>query len=468
MEKCAVMLSLGQILESLNLKVYANTPALDDRITGISIDTRTLQPGNLFIALKAENDGHQYIQAAIEKGALAVIVQENFNTDHLKNSTYFKVPDTLHALKQLGVYARAHCNNPKIIAVTGSVGKTTVKEYMKTLMSPFGKAVATQKSYNGSIGVPYSLAHLSDDTDFGIFEVGMNKRGEIAPLTQMVQPDIAIITSIHLAHAEGTGSLDDIAAEKSDILSTLSPERTAILPFDSPHYTFLKDIAEGTGATIISVGKKQGADIQLLSFKTHTHGSHVQAKIFDETLSWEISAYGEHYAINALFALAAAITSGILLDDIKMILPQINPLPGRGTIETLCLKDGKTITLIDDSYNANIASMKAGLSVLSAVQGNRKIAVLGEMRELGEQSQALHEELGNFVSCAKIDSVFSCGMEMRHFNNQLSKDQLKGYADTIENLYIPVEHELQDGDVVLLKGSNGNQIWKIKDYLINA
>lgn len=468
MRKCAVMLSLAQIIQALNLKLYANTPALDERITGISIDTRTLQAGNLFVALKAENDGHRYIQAAIDKGAIGVIIQDDFNAENLTNSTYFKVPNTLNALEQLGVYARAHCNNPKIIAVTGSVGKTTVKEYMNTLMSPFGKTVATQKSYNGSIGVPYSLAHLSSDTDFGIFEVGMNKRGEIAPLTQMVQPDIAMITSVHLAHTEGVGTLDDIAAEKSDILCTLKKGNTAILPFDSTHYPFLKDKAETTGATIISVGKKQGADIQLRTFTINANGAHVQAKVFDKDLSWDIPAFGTHYALNTLFAIAAAMTAGVALEKIKTRLPQIKPLPGRGTIETLTLKNGKTITIIDDSYNANIASMKAGLSVLNAIKGNRKIAVLGEMRELGDQSQHLHEELGKLVSCSNIDSVFSCGPEMRHFNNQLQKIQLKGYADTIQNLYIPVEHELQDGDVLLLKGSNGNQIWKIQDHLMNA
>jgi len=462
------MLSLEQIIEALTLKIHANIPFLDENITGVSIDTRTLKPGNLFVALKAENDGHDYIQAAIEKGALAVIVQDDFNTEDLKHITHFKVPDTLEALKKIGIYARAHCQDTKIIAITGSVGKTTVKEYIKTLMSPFGKTVATQKSYNGSIGVPYSLAHLSRDTDFGIFEIGMNKRGEIAPLTEMVKPDIAIITSIHLAHTEGVGTLDDIAEEKSDILTTLKKGNTAILPFDAPHYQFAKDKAERTGATIISVGKKQGADIQLLTFDTHEKGARVQAKVFDKKLEWDMEAYAKHYAISALFAVTAALTAGVSLDDIITMLPELKPLPGRGNIEKLTLRNGNKITIIDDSYNANIASMKAGLSILNTVKGKRKIAILGEMRELGNQSQHLHEELGNLVNCTNIDSIFSCGIEMRHFNNKLKKAQLRGYADTIQNLYIPIEQELQNGDVLLLKGSNGNQIWKIKDYLMDT
>ena len=459
------MLSLKQILEALDLKVFANTPALQEQITGISIDTRTLQPGNLFIALRGENDGHDYVHDAIKKGALAVIIQDDYNTDQLKNTTYFKVQSTLQALETLGIYARTHCKDTKVIAITGSVGKTTVKEYLKTLMSPFGKTVATQKSYNGSIGVPYSLAHLSDDTDFGIFEVGMNKRGEIAPLTQMVKPDIAVVTSVHLAHTEGVGTLDDIAEEKSDILSTLQKGNTAILPFDAPHYQFLKSKAEQTGATIVSVGKKHGADVQLITFDIHDKGASIQAKIFDRNLSWEMPAYSKHYAISALFAAATAITAGITLEKIKENLPKLMPLPGRGNIETLTLKNGNTITVIDDSYNASIASMKAGLAVLNTIKGNRKIAVLGEMKELGSQSQEIHEELGTFVSCTKIDSIFSCGAEMRHFNNKLQKNQLKGYAETIQNLYVPLQQELQDGDVLFLKGSNGNQIWKIKEFL---
>lgn len=459
------MLSLKQILEALNLKVFANTPALQEQITGISIDTRTLQPGNLFIALSGENDGHAYIHEAIKKGALAIIVQDAYNTNDLKNATYFKVQNTLQALEKLGVYARSLCQNAKIIAITGSVGKTTVKEYLNTLISPFGNTVSTQKSYNGSIGVPYSLAHLSEDTDFGIFEVGMNKRGEIAPLTQMVKPDIAVITSVHLAHTEGVGTLDDIAEEKSDILSTLQKGNTALIPFDAPHYQFLKEKAEQTGATVVSVGKKQGADIQLITFDLHDKGARIQAKIFDHSLSWEMPAYGKHYAISALFAVTAAISAGMTLEHIKENLPKLKPLPGRGNIETLTLKDGKTITIIDDSYNANIASMKAGLAVLNTIKGNRKIAVVGEMKELGAQSQEIHEELGTFVSCTKIDSIFSCGAEMKHFNNKLQKNQLKGYAETIQNLYVPVQQELQDGDVLFLKGSNSNQIWKIKEYL---
>jgi UDP-N-acetylmuramoyl-tripeptide--D-alanyl-D-alanine ligase len=459
------MLSLNQILEALNLKIFAHSPALEEQITGISIDTRTLQPGNLFIALSGENDGHHYVQDAIKNGALAVIVQDDYNTDDLKNNTYVKVPNTLEALKQIGVYARSLCQNAQIIAITGSVGKTTVKEYLNTLISPFGKTVSTQKSYNGSIGVPYSLAHLSDDTDFGIFEVGMNKRGEIAPLTQMVKPNIAIITSVHLAHTDGVGTLDHIAEEKSDILSTLQKGNTAILPFDAPHYAFLKNKAEQTGATIISVGKKKGADVQLIAFDVHDKGASIQAKIFDQNLSWEMPAYGTHYAISALFAVTAAVSAGITLEKIKENLQKLKPLPGRGNIETLTLKDGKTITIIDDSYNASIASMKAGLTVLSTIKGNRKIAVLGEMKELGAQSQQIHEELGIFVNCMKIDSIFSCGAEMKHFNNKLQNNQLKGYAETIQNLYAPLCQELQDGDVLFLKGSNGNQIWKIKEYL---
>lgn len=468
MGKWFVMLSLGQILEALNLNFHANISILHESITGISIDTRTLEPGNLFIALKGENDGHHYIKEAIKKGAIAVIVEDSFNTEDLTNTTYFKVPNTLEALQQIGIYARAQCHNTKIIAITGSVGKTTVKEYLKTLMWPFGKTVATQKSYNGSIGVPYSLAHLSHDSAFGVFEVGMNKRGEIAPLTQMVKPDIAIVTSIHLAHTEQTGTLDDIAAEKSDILSTLEKGNTAILPFNAPHYQFLKDKAARTGANIISVGTKQGADIQLIAFDTHDKGASIKAKVFDDNLSWEMQAYAKHYAISALFAVAAALTAGVSLDKIKTMLPELKPLPGRGSIEKIKLRNGHIITIIDDSYNANIASMKAGLSILNAVKGKRKIAVLGEMRELGSQSKHLHEELGRLVSCTNIDSVFSCGIEMRHFNNKLQKIQLKGYADTIQNLYIPIEQELQNGDVVLLKGSNGNHIWKIKDYLMNT
>ncbi|MDP2193324.1 MAG: UDP-N-acetylmuramoyl-tripeptide--D-alanyl-D-alanine ligase, partial [Alphaproteobacteria bacterium] len=371
------MLTLKQIAAALEL----NSLSCDDQeITGIAIDSRTVRPGNLFVALQGQTDGHDYIPQAITNGAIGVVAVQG-KSDPSLSVCHFFVNDTLSALKAIGVYARNQCPSSQIVAITGSSGKTTVKEYANILISPFGKTVATEKSFNGSIGVPYSLAHLSHDTQYAIIEVGMNQRGEIAPLVQMVRPQIAVITAIYPAHTEGVGTLDDIALEKSDILSALTPGCTAILPYDSPYFDFFKNKAEALGADVVSVGLRQGADVHLEAFALDGQGAHVQAQIFGEEFSWVLPAYAQHYALNALFATAIALKMGLSLAQIKEHIHKISPLPGRGQIEQMTLATGGCVTVIDDSYNANIGSMKGGLSVLSSLQGKRKIAVLGAMGE---------------------------------------------------------------------------------------
>lgn len=439
------MLTLNDIIQALNLSSGADHPALNKEIAGVSIDTRTIEKGVLFIAILGEDqDGHKYVDQALKKGALAAIVSDPDVSP--TNATYFRVSNTKDALNKIALKARSKTKvDIKIAAITGSVGKTTLKEFVKTLIESFGSVVASQKSYNNHIGVPLTLAHLEDHTDFGVFEIGMNQPGEIEPLVMMVRPDVAVITAIEAAHIGNMGSIDGIAQEKSAILHGLNG--CAILPFDSSYFEMLKAKSQ----KFISVGTKDGSDFQLLSLNNGC----VEAKIYGEPYSWKMNALGDHYALLALFALATVSEMGIPLSDALRHVSKLEPLPGRGKIEQIAFKSG-TLTLIDDSYNANIASMKAGLKVLSKMEG-RKVAILGGMRELGSESLAIHQDLEAFIKTLPIDLVFTIGEEMAplSFNNGLTLDAIK----------TEILGSLRPGDVILLKGSNGNKLWEFKNCL---
>lgn len=451
----------SDILQALNLAIDGES---DFKATGISIDSRTLKLGEIFVAIKGENfDGHRFLQDALDRGAAGFIISQE-PPHFLKDQTYFIVNDTLEALKQLGHYTRQR-SNAQVVAITGSAGKTTTKEWLAQTLSHFGKTVYSPASYNNHFGVPLSLSCLEEDTAFGVFEIGMNNEGEIEPLSVLVQPDIAIITTITEAHIGQLNSLDNIAKEKSTIFAGLKPGGIAILNYDDKHYEYLAEKAKTYGVSkIIKVGKKEGADVHLISadYDSTSRLTHVKAKIFHQPITYSAEFLGYHYVMNNLMVLAAAESLNIDLKKSIKEIENLQPVAGRGQQHVLSIAPDKKITLIDDSYNAHAASMEAGLSTLAqlppAFPNSRKIAILGDMRELGEQSEALHKGLLPFLEKARVDLFFACGSYMKLVLDELSPPQQGGYSENAEDLWQPLLDCLKNGDIVFVKGSKSTKV----------
>ena len=449
------------IIKALNLK---GGVSLSFQATGISIDSRTLKPGEIFIAIQGGTfDGHHFIKDAIDKGAAGVIISQPppvLLTDY----TYFVVPDTLQALTQLGQYARQR-SAAQVIAITGSAGKTTTKEWLAHILRNFGSTVFSKDSYNNQFGVPLSLSNLEPHSTFGVFEVGMNHGGEIEPLTKLIQPHVAIITTITEAHLGYFQSLDSIAEEKAKIFTGLQPDGTVILNYNSPYFDLLSQRAKEYGAkTLISVGTTKGADIQLLDsrYDATVHKTWIQIKIYDQVLSYSLAALGEHYILNSLMVLAATYTLGLDLEKALQAIEHLQPLAGRGHRHTICLGPDKTITLIDDAYNAHPASMKLGLESFSQIHlPGRRIAVLGEMRELGDKSAAYHQELIPLLEQANVDLIFATGAYLKPVFDAFPTRKQGAFAEDAEALWQPLIDSLEDGDVVFIKGSNGTKVYTL-------
>lgn len=436
--------------------------------TGISIDTRTLKPGELYVAIKGDClDGHDFVKDAFSKGASGVVVSTP--SSDLMGKTYFLVDDTLKALNHFAAYARSK-TGAKIVGITGSVGKTTTKEWLAHVLKAFGETTFSKESYNNQWGVPLSLTSLENNTDFGVFEIGMNNPGEIAPLSRLVEPDIAVITTIAEGHIGHFKSLDQIAEEKAEIFSGLKTGGSVILNHDNPQFGLIKKLAEAKGIkTLISVGKTDGADIRLLEYKENApeYASSITAEIKGQKLQYQLPLIGEHYAFTSLIVLACVDQLGLSLDKVAKALLTIKPFRGRGLQQKITLLNGISITLIDDAYNANPASMKAGLSVLASLKSKgKKIAVLGEMLELGEKAPEYHRGLVDAIKQAGTHLVFGAGAGMQHLFDALPKD-LQGKFELKAEALIPyLLPHLQDGDIVFVKGSNGSKVSRIIDYFL--
>lgn len=428
-------------------------------ISSVSIDSRTLEKGALFAAIRGDNlDGHDYVASAFENGAGAALVAED--ADVQAGGLLLRVPDTLRALEQIGQAARKR-SEAKVIAVTGSVGKTGTKEALRLALSPSGPVHASQKSYNNHWGVPLTLANFPHESAYGVFEVGMNHPGEITPLTKFIRPHVAIITTVEPVHLEFFGSVADIAEAKAEIFDGVEPGGTAILNRDNPHFDLLQLRASQAGIEhIIGFGESAEADARLISLTEGTEGSQVEASILGETVYFLVGAPGRHIVMNALAVLAAASVVGADLAAATDALAHYRPQPGRGARETLEFEGGK-VELIDESYNANPASMRAALSAMrgSAIAGNsRRVAVLGDMLELGVTSPKLHEELANPIDEAGIDIVFACGPNMRSLYDALPESRRGAYANGSEGLVQHLIETVRAGDVVMIKGSLGSRM----------
>ncbi len=429
-------------------------------LSGVSIDTRTLEPGDIFFAIVGEvSDGHDYVANAFEAGAgLVVVARKDENMAQL--GPLLVVDDTLRALENLGRAARTR-SEAKIIAVTGSVGKTSTKEALKLALGACGKTHASVASYNNHWGVPLTLARMPRDTDFGVFEIGMNHAGEITPLTKMVRPHVAVITCIAESHLGHFSSLDEIADAKAEIFSGVEPGGVAVLLRDGPYFDRLSNAARGAGVShIVSFGRDEAADARLVDVVLHQTCSCVRADVFGEDVCFKVGAAGEHMVINALAVLAAARLAGGDLARSAIALAEMKPAKGRGVRMKLAAPGGNFI-VIDESYNANPTSMRAALALLAAATPHghgRRIAVVGDMLELGKQSIDLHVGLAESIISGGISTVFACGEHMAALWKTLPVELRGVYGKTSDELRKPLLEAIGAGDVVMIKGSLGSRM----------
>ncbi len=435
--------------------------AMISGVSGISIDTRTLQQGDLYIAIKGDvQDGHNFVKSAFEKGAAAAVVDEAHLNMCRGLGTLYVVRDTLKAMEALGRAARAR-SQAGIVGVTGSVGKTGTKEMLRVALAPFGSVHASAASYNNHWGVPLTLARLSKLAKFGVFEIGMNHAGEITPLVGMVRPLVAIITTIAPVHLEHFQSIDGIADAKAEIFSGLQPGGTAIIHRDVAQFERLKKAAIASPAgRVLSFGEHATSDARLLEFKPTSDGSVVVAEIMGQMLTYALRAPGKHQAVNSLAVLLAAHALGQDVSVAAKALSNFSPPTGRG--KRLMLGSAKApLIVIDESYNANPTSMAAALTLLGETDKSvlgRRIAVLGDMLELGPDAINLHKGLRDDILRNKVDRVYACGPMMKHLFDALPDDIKGTYAPTSEGLHAPLLGFVGAEDVVMVKGSNGSRM----------
>jgi UDP-N-acetylmuramoyl-tripeptide--D-alanyl-D-alanine ligase len=370
------------------------------------------------------------------------------------------VPDVLEGLRDLARAARARLQ-AKVIGVTGSVGKTGTKEALRLALAPDGETHASVASYNNHWGVPLSLARCPESARFAIFEMGMNHAGEIEPLTKLVRPHVAIVTTIEPVHLEFFPSLEGIADAKSEIFLGLEPGGAAVINRDNPHYERLRQKAKAAGVgRIVSFGEHADADVRVVKFSLHPECSIVQASVLGTEVTYKLGAPGQHLVWNSLAVLAAVALVNADLALAALALAELKPATGRGVRITLGLPGG-TAQLIDESYNANPASMRAALAVLgqaSVGPRGRRIAVVGDMLELGADGAKLHRELANAVLANNVDLVFCSGPLMRQLWEALPSERRGGYADTSSALESSVLTAVQPGDTLMVKGSLGSRM----------
>jgi UDP-N-acetylmuramoyl-tripeptide--D-alanyl-D-alanine ligase len=420
-------------------------------ISGVSIDSRTVVPGDLFIALAtATGDGHAHVGMALAAGAAGAMVTR---TDTLPpNAPLLLVDDTMAGLTRLGAHGRRRFAG-RVVAVTGSVGKTTTKEMLRTALSPQGATHAAAASYNNHFGVPLTLARLPAAAAWCVAEIGMNHRGEIAPLARLVAPDVGIITAIERAHLGQLGSIEAIADEKAALVAALDADGTAILPADSPHCRRLR---AATAARVVTFGTAPNADARLLDAAADAEGTTLTARIGAETLTFRLPVAGTHMALNALATLAGVAALGADPHAAAQALGRFAAVAGRGHRRTIAAPDGPAL-LLDESYNASAASVRAALEVLRLQPAPRRIVVLGDMLELGEAGPAEHANRAAAVA-RSAHLVFSCGPLSRHLFDALPPHLRAAHAPDAATLAPLVRDAVRAGDAVLVKGSLGSRM----------
>jgi UDP-N-acetylmuramoyl-tripeptide--D-alanyl-D-alanine ligase len=435
-----------------------------DAVSGISIDTRTLAPGEAFFAIKGDRlDGHDFVEAALAKGAALAVVDEASAGKFAGDTRLLIVNETLQAMRDVANAARAR-SAAKIVAVTGSAGKTGTKEALKLALSPSGETHASSASFNNHWGVPLSLSRLSQESKFGVFEIGMNHAGEITPLVKLVRPHVAIITTIEPVHLEYFSGIEAIADAKAEIFLGLEPGGVAVLNRDNGQYSRLEAAAKAAKVSrIVSFGEASSCEARVIELALQEDSSTVHAEILGEKLMYKLGAPGKHLVMNSLAVLAAAKLAGADLAKAAIALGNLVPPAGRGRRVPLRLPGGDGL-LIDESYNANPASMRAAIEVLARApvgKQGRRIAVLGDMLELGAEAQQRHAELAQSLNAGKIDLVLCSGPLMHSLWEALPSGMRGGYAESAEALEPQVISALHGGDAVMVKGSNASGMGRI-------
>ncbi len=425
--------------------------------SGVSIDTRSLKPGDLFVALSDQRDGHDFAQGALDAGAAAILISK----PEAAAGPRLVVDDVLPALRALGEAARDRSDAVRV-GVTGSVGKTSVKEALAAVFRAAGKAHWSEKSYNNHWGVPLTLARMPEETERAVFEMGMNHSGEIADLVSMVRPHVALITKIAPAHLENLGSMEAIADAKAEIFTALADDGVAVIPADDEFAPRLSDAVKRSKAGfLIDFGYAANAAVRVVRYEDGANGGIGQMDVMGRLIDFRLKLTGAHQAVNAAGVIAAAMAAGVEPDVAEDALSLLEPADGRGAVFTATLANDRTVTVIDDSYNANPASMRASFAALGnrfPAPGGRRVAVIGEMLELGPRSELMHADLAAPLADAGAGLVYGVGAN--------AKALLDALPDTVECQWFATADEareilhksLRAGDLLLIKGSNASRV----------
>ncbi|MEQ8340962.1 MAG: UDP-N-acetylmuramoyl-tripeptide--D-alanyl-D-alanine ligase [Marinovum algicola] len=437
--------------------------------SGVSIDTRTLQPGDLFVALKAARDGHDFVAQALEKGAAAAVVT-HVPEGVSEAAPLLIVEAIMPALEALGRAGRDR-TEAQVVAVTGSVGKTSTKEMLRQTLAAFGPTHASVASYNNHWGVPLTLARMPRDSAFAVIEIGMNHPGEIAPLAGIARPHVAMITTVAPAHLEAFGAIEGIAEEKASILAGLVAGGTAVFNAEIETAAILRAAARAAGARYIGFGETPRAQYRLAHVEM-AHGVTVaRARVRHEDLHFKIAATGRHFAMNGLGVLAVGDALGLDPALAAAALSRWAPVTGRGARQTIALDPvdpSRALEVIDDSYNANPASMEAALAVLAATpagERGRRIACLGDMAELGDTAPELHAALAGLPAMDEIDRVFCVGPLSKNLWQALPAEKRGKWQPTVADILSDVRRDLRAGDVLLVKGSKATGLSALVDAI---
>lgn len=438
---------------------------------GLDFDSRALQPGDIFLALQGARDGHDFVPAAFAAGAVAAVTRRP-----VEGGPCLLVPDVQRALEDLAVFARDRVKAARRGAVTGSVGKTSVTQMVMEGLKRAGRAHSAVKSFNNHIGVPLTLARMPADTERAVFEIGMNHAHEITPLSEFVAPHAVAITTVGGAHTENFPDGEaGVAAAKAEIFDGLLPGGLAILNAGNRWFEYLSQRARGAGALVAAFGEGGGNDAQLVSHvvagaNSGQERAQIEGRLHGRPLTFTLAHTGRHQALNAMASLLMLEALNVDLDTAVAALEGFEALEGRGKVVIKPFKGGE-IVIIDESYNANPVSMTATLTSLGArarVAGARKIAVLTDMLELGPDTRDMHAALGPVIEGLDIDRVYAAGPLMKALWDALP-ERLKGaYASSAAELNGPLQEDLQSGDVVMIKGSNGSRAGLIAKALIAA
>lgn len=437
-------------------------------LNGVSIDTRTISDGDIFVAIKGEShDAHDFVAKALTAGAGLAIVSRVTDEMTAAGPLLVVADDPLRSLERIGRASRAR-SHAQIVAVTGSVGKTSTKEMLRVALGASGSTHASLASFNNHWGVPLTLSRMPADSAYGVFEIGMNHSGEITPLVGMVQPHVAIITNVAPVHVGNFNSVDQIADAKAEIFSGLAAGGSAVLNRDNAYYDHLVVAARAHGVkNIVSFGTHEKADVRSERVALHETCCCVTADVMGEKLIYKLGMPGAHMALNSLAVLAAVKLMGADLARAALVLAVAEAPKGRGVQQRFKIDNGSFL-LIDESYNANPVSMAAALALLSRAKpgkGGRRIAVLGDMLELGAHGPSLHEGLAKELDVNHVDSLYAAGPLMNHLWKKTPAKQRGAYADNSADIRDGLLDELRAGDVVMVKGSLGSRMGPLVDAI---